>query len=132
MSFYDFGYSRLAGYSAATAEQQLLLCSSQDNGDVLWIDESMRSELERLHLAIERLKGKEIDRMSFSDLISLENQLNDSLHSVKDRKTQLLLNQVGRSRLQVKNKAPQIVSSSVLSLSYLSRSKTPPLKNRDD
>ncbi|KAL0876259.1 hypothetical protein Bca101_025964 [Brassica carinata] len=70
--------------------------------------------------------------MSFSDLISLENQLNDSLHSVKDRKTQLLLNQVGRSRLQVKNKAPQIVSSSVLSLSYLSRSKTPPLKNRDD
>lgn len=33
-----------------------------------------------------RLKGKELDGMSFPDLISLENQLNDSLHSVKDQK----------------------------------------------
>ena len=79
-------------------------------------DESLRSELERLQLAIEyasvsldkklvfvlvlkllpfhffwfivyrRLKGKELEGMGFSDLISLENQLNDSLHSVKDRK----------------------------------------------
>ncbi|KAF8049252.1 hypothetical protein N665_2263s0004 [Sinapis alba] len=98
------------GYIAATAghrqrveqQQQLLLCSSQDNGDVLRTDEPLRSELERLQLAIERLKGKELEGMSFSDLISLENQLNDSLHSVKDQKTQLLLNQVERSRLQEK------------------------------
>ncbi|CAH8384052.1 unnamed protein product [Eruca vesicaria subsp. sativa] len=96
------------GYSATTAdhrqkeEQQLLLCSSQDNGDVLRTGESLRSELGRLQLAIERLKGKELEGMSFSDLISLENQLNDSLHSVKDRKTQILLNQVEKSRLQEK------------------------------
>ncbi|KAL0725499.1 hypothetical protein Bca4012_040098 [Brassica carinata] len=96
------------GYSAATAghikreDQPLLLCSSQENGDVLQTDESLRSELERLQLAIERLKGKELEGMSFSDLISLENQLSDSLHSVKDQKTQLLLNQVERSRLQEK------------------------------
>ena len=96
------------GHSAATSghrqkeEQQLLLCSSQDNGDVLGTDESLRSELERLQLAIERLKGKELEGMSFPDLISLENQLSDSLHSVKDRKTQLLLSQVERSRLQEK------------------------------
>ncbi|KAF3557237.1 hypothetical protein F2Q69_00014896 [Brassica cretica] len=69
---------------------------------MLRTDESLRSELERLQLAIERLKGKELEGMGFSDLISLENQLNDSLHSVKDRKTQLLLNQVERSRLQEK------------------------------
>ncbi|KAF2601821.1 hypothetical protein F2Q70_00026654 [Brassica cretica] len=105
---YDFSSGRY-GYSAVTAghrqreeQQQLLLCSSQENGDVLRTDESLRSELERLQLAIERLKGKELEGMSFSDLISLENQLNDSLHSVKDRKTQLLLNQVERSRLQEK------------------------------
>ncbi|KAJ0245872.1 Agamous-like MADS-box protein AGL18 [Hirschfeldia incana] len=89
------------GYSAATPEQQLLLCASQDNGDVLPTDDSRRSELERLQLAIE-LKGKELEGMSFSDLVSLENQLNDSLHCVKDRKTQLLLSQVERSRLQEK------------------------------
>ncbi|KAG2287797.1 hypothetical protein Bca52824_047401 [Brassica carinata] len=34
-------------------QQQLLLCSSQENGDVLRNDESLRSELERLQLAIE-------------------------------------------------------------------------------
>ncbi|KAJ4885098.1 Agamous-like MADS-box protein AGL18 [Raphanus sativus] len=95
------------GYNAETADhkqreqQQLLLCSSShENGVVLRKDESMRSELERLQLAIERLKGKELEGMSFSDLISLENQLNDSLHSVKNQKTQLLLSQVERSRLQ--------------------------------
>ncbi|ESQ44336.1 hypothetical protein EUTSA_v10006251mg [Eutrema salsugineum] len=95
------------GYSSATGdqrqrEQQLLLCSSQENGAVLRRDDSMKSELERLQLAIERLKGKALDGMSFSDLITLENQLNDSLHSVKDQKTQILLNQVERSRLQEK------------------------------
>ncbi|CAH8384735.1 unnamed protein product [Eruca vesicaria subsp. sativa] len=94
------------GYSAASAdhkqlqEQQLVLCASQENGAVLRKDDAMRNELERLHLAIQRLKGKELDGMSFSDLISLENQLNDSLHSVKDQKTQILLNQVERSRLK--------------------------------
>ncbi|KAJ4890811.1 Agamous-like MADS-box protein AGL18 [Raphanus sativus] len=58
------------GYSAATSghrqkeEQQLLLCSSQDNGDLLWTDESLTSELERLQLAIEKIKGKEFEGMS--------------------------------------------------------------------
>ena len=76
--------------------------------------------------------------MSFSDLISLENQLNDSLHSVKNQKvktieqflfkklksicvssldlqsfvliqTQLLLSQVERSRLQVRTRLTQTV-----------------------
>lgn len=39
-----------------------------------------------------RLKGKELEGMSFSDLISLENQLNDSLHSVKDQKVKKATN----------------------------------------
>ncbi|KAJ4896073.1 Agamous-like MADS-box protein AGL18 [Raphanus sativus] len=97
------------GHTAASADhkpkeeeqQQLLLCSSQENGAVvLRKDDAMKNELERLQLAIQRLKGKELEGMSFSDLISLENQLNDSLHSVKDQKTQILLNQVERSRLK--------------------------------
>lgn len=79
-------------------------------------DDSVKGELERLQLAIEcvspcdkycvcscvkflffigfdsylflnrRLKGKELGGMSLSDLISLENQLNESLHNVKDQK----------------------------------------------
>ncbi|KAJ0246755.1 Agamous-like MADS-box protein AGL18 [Hirschfeldia incana] len=107
---YDFSSGcmeqTLSRYGAASAdhkpkeEEQLLLCSSQENGVVLRKDDAMKNELERLQLAIQRLKGKELEGMSFSDLISLENQLNDSLHSVKDQKTQILLNQVERSRLK--------------------------------
>lgn len=41
-----------------------------------------------------RLKGKELDGMSFPDLISLENQLNDSLHSVKDKKVLLIYSKI--------------------------------------
>ncbi|EOA24618.1 hypothetical protein CARUB_v10017886mg [Capsella rubella] len=95
------------GYTAASTEhkqreKQLLLCSSHENEAVLRNDDSMKGELERLQLAIERLKGKELDGMSFPDLITLENQLNESLHSVKDQKTKFLLNQIERSRLQEK------------------------------
>ncbi|KAF8114755.1 hypothetical protein N665_0034s0094 [Sinapis alba] len=95
-----YGYS--ADHKQREQEQLLLCASSHQNGVVLRKDESMKSELERLQLAIERLKGKELDGMSFSDLISLENQLNDSLLNVKNQKTQLLLSQVERSRLQEK------------------------------
>ncbi|XP_010504666.1 PREDICTED: agamous-like MADS-box protein AGL18 [Camelina sativa] len=95
------------GYTTASAEhkqreQQLLLGASHDNEAVLRNDDSMKGELERLQLATERLKGKELDGMSFPDLISLETQLNESLRSVKDQKTKLLLNQIERSRLQEK------------------------------
>ncbi|CAN6928037.1 unnamed protein product [Brassica oleracea var. botrytis] len=78
--------SRRYGYIAADHRQR---------------EESMASELKRLQLAIERVKGKELEGMSFSDLVSLESQLNDSLLRVKDQKT-ILLNQVERSRLQEK------------------------------
>ena len=36
------------------------------------------------------MKGKELEGMSFSDLISLESQLNDSLHSVKNQKVKTI------------------------------------------
>ncbi|CAL9246046.1 unnamed protein product [Arabidopsis halleri] len=95
------------GYTTASTEhkqreKQLLISASHENEVVLRNDDSMKGELERLQLAIERLKGKALDGMSFPDLISLENQLNESLHSVKDQKTQILLNQIERSRLQEK------------------------------
>ncbi|CAH8268928.1 unnamed protein product [Arabidopsis lyrata] len=95
------------GYTTASTEhkqreKQLLICASHENEAVLRNDDSVKGELERLQLAIERLKGKALDGMSFPDLISLENQLNESLHSVKDQKTQILLNQIEKSRLQEK------------------------------
>ncbi|WZZ64539.1 hypothetical protein YC2023_075909 [Brassica napus] len=54
-------------------------------------EESMTSEFKRLQLAIERVKGKELEGMSFSDLISLESQLNDSLLSLKDQKIESMV-----------------------------------------
>ncbi|CAN7097449.1 unnamed protein product [Brassica rapa subsp. narinosa] len=82
---YNFS-SRRYGYIAADHRQR---------------EESMASELKRLQLAVERVKGKELEGMSFSDLISLESQLNDSLLRVKDQKT-ILLNQLETSQLQEK------------------------------
>ncbi|ANM64793.1 AGAMOUS-like 18 [Arabidopsis thaliana] len=97
-----YGYTTASTEHKQQREHQLLICASHGNEAVLRNDDSMKGELERLQLAIERLKGKELEGMSFPDLISLENQLNESLHSVKDQKTQILLNQIERSRIQEK------------------------------
>ncbi|KAL0661447.1 hypothetical protein Bca4012_098284 [Brassica carinata] len=53
-------------------------------------------------LMFKRVKGKELEGMSFSDLISLESQLNDSLLSVKDQKEKRTLeeNQLLRKQIE--------------------------------
>ena len=50
--------------------------------------------------------------MSFSDLISLENQLNDSLHSVKDQKVKRAYNNLYSKRLIPDLKSFVLISDS--------------------
>ncbi|XP_010527508.1 PREDICTED: agamous-like MADS-box protein AGL18 [Tarenaya hassleriana] len=98
-----YGYSSPASDQRQQQHQQPL----QDNYAEKKTSDSLKSELERLHLCYERMKGKELDGLNFSELLSLENQLNEALLSIKDQKkfrlvqTQVLLNQIERSRLQL-------------------------------
>ncbi|XP_010554819.1 PREDICTED: agamous-like MADS-box protein AGL18 isoform X2 [Tarenaya hassleriana] len=114
---YDFSSSSMHqtlsryGYSSVSSdhwEQPQLLQHQQPHPSLFQdIDasedsDSLKSELERLHLSYERMNGRELDGLSFQELLSLENQLNEALLNIKDRKTQVLLNQIERSRLQEK------------------------------
>ncbi|XP_010545211.1 PREDICTED: agamous-like MADS-box protein AGL18 isoform X2 [Tarenaya hassleriana] len=101
------------GYSSSTSDhihQREILqhqrphhCPLQDNDDASRQNSDfLKTELERLHLSYERMKGKELNGLSFPELLSLENQLNEALLSIKDQKTQVLLDQIERSRFQEK------------------------------
>ncbi|XP_028789464.1 agamous-like MADS-box protein AGL18 isoform X2 [Neltuma alba] len=60
----------------------------------------LRDEIRKLRLAYLRMMGKELDGLKFKELQKLENQLSEGILSVKEKKEQLLLDQLGRSRLQ--------------------------------
>ncbi|KAF7819044.1 agamous-like MADS-box protein AGL18 [Senna tora] len=47
-----------------------------------------------------RMMGKELDGLKFKELQNLENQLSEGILSVKDKKEQVLVEQLRRSRLQ--------------------------------
>ncbi|GAA0159667.1 MADS box transcription factor [Lithospermum erythrorhizon] len=49
---------------------------------------------------ISRMMGKELEGLNFKELQKLEHQLNEGILSVKDRKEQILLEQLEKSRLQ--------------------------------
>ncbi|XP_021911128.1 agamous-like MADS-box protein AGL18 [Carica papaya] len=47
-----------------------------------------------------KMNGKELDGLSFKELQQLEHQLSQGLLSIKDKKEQVILEQLKRSRLQ--------------------------------
>ncbi|KAJ7976755.1 MADS-box transcription factor [Quillaja saponaria] len=60
----------------------------------------LKDEFTRLQLAYLRMMGKELDGLSLKELQLLEDQLSEGLLSVKDKKEQVILDQLRRSRLQ--------------------------------
>ncbi|KAK3217906.1 hypothetical protein Dsin_011876 [Dipteronia sinensis] len=60
---------------------------------------SLKDEFARLRLAYLRMSGKELDGLSFQELNQLEHQLSEGILSVKDKKEQVLVEQLKRSRL---------------------------------
>ncbi|XP_010279518.1 PREDICTED: agamous-like MADS-box protein AGL15 isoform X3 [Nelumbo nucifera] len=60
----------------------------------------LKDEIARLRMANRRMMGKELMGLSLKELQNLEHQLSEGILSVKDRKEQLLLEQLEKSRLQ--------------------------------
>ncbi|KAJ7972203.1 Agamous-like MADS-box protein AGL18 [Quillaja saponaria] len=60
----------------------------------------LKDEFTRLQLAYLQMMGKELDGLSLKELQLLEDQLSEGLLSVKDKKEQVLLDQIQTSRLQ--------------------------------
>ncbi|CAL5420812.1 unnamed protein product [Camellia sinensis] len=62
--------------------------------------DALRGEVEKLQKGYRRTMGKDLEGMSFKELQQLEHQLNEGILSVKDRKEQVLLEQLEKSKLQ--------------------------------
>ncbi|XP_011091774.1 agamous-like MADS-box protein AGL15 [Sesamum indicum] len=60
----------------------------------------LKEEIEKLKLKQLRFLGKDFTGMSLQDLRALEQQLNEGLLCIKERKEQLLMQQLAQSRVQ--------------------------------
>ncbi|TKY53372.1 Agamous MADS-box protein AGL18 [Spatholobus suberectus] len=60
----------------------------------------LKDEITKLHSAYLRMMGKELDGLSLKELQHLENQLSEGILAVKDKKEQVLVEQLRRSRIQ--------------------------------
>ncbi|XP_059428117.1 agamous-like MADS-box protein AGL18 isoform X1 [Corylus avellana] len=61
---------------------------------------ALKDEFAKLRLEYLRMLGKELDDLSFKELQHLEEQLSEGILSVKDKKEEVLLEQLKRSKLQ--------------------------------
>ncbi|XP_041024556.1 agamous-like MADS-box protein AGL18 [Juglans microcarpa x Juglans regia] len=61
---------------------------------------TLKDELAKLRLGYMRMLGKELDGLNFNELQNLEDQLSEGVLSVKDKKEEVLLEQLKKSRLQ--------------------------------
>ncbi|KAF7804067.1 agamous-like MADS-box protein AGL18 [Senna tora] len=61
----------------------------------------LKDEITKLRLACLRMMGKELDGLNFKEMQQLESQLNEGILSVKNKKEQVLLEQLRRSRAEV-------------------------------
>ncbi|CAK9155591.1 unnamed protein product [Ilex paraguariensis] len=61
---------------------------------------ALKDEVAKLWKAHRRMMGMELEGLSFEELQNLEHQLHEGILSVKDRKEQVLLEQLEKSRLQ--------------------------------
>ncbi|XP_059669554.1 agamous-like MADS-box protein AGL18 [Cornus florida] len=62
--------------------------------------DALKAEVARLQRVHRRMMGKELEGLSLKELQHLENELNEGMLSVKDKKEQVLLEQLEKSRLQ--------------------------------
>ncbi|XP_009787834.1 agamous-like MADS-box protein AGL15 [Nicotiana tabacum] len=62
--------------------------------------DSLKDELSKLKIKQMRLLGKDLNGLGLSELRLLEHQLNEGLLAIKDRKEELLIQQLENSRMQ--------------------------------
>ncbi|KAL3534369.1 hypothetical protein ACH5RR_002830 [Cinchona calisaya] len=61
---------------------------------------ALKSEVAKLQLVQRQMAGKELGGLNFQELQHIEHQLHEGILAVKDRKEQLLLEQLEKSKLQ--------------------------------
>lgn len=64
--------------------------------------DAMNDEIAKLRTTYLRMMGKELEGLTYKELQHLEQQLTEGLLSVKDKKEQVLVEQLNRSKLQEK------------------------------
>ncbi|CAK7342630.1 unnamed protein product [Dovyalis caffra] len=60
---------------------------------------ALKDEVSKLRLTCLQMMGQQLDGLSFKDLQHLEHQLNEGILSVKDKKDQILMDQLKKSRM---------------------------------
>ncbi|XP_058728227.1 agamous-like MADS-box protein AGL18 [Vicia villosa] len=82
-------------------QQQQQQPTEQPRAQVVELDTTLlQEEITKLRSAYLRMSGKELDGLSFKELQHLENQLCEGVLAVKNKKEQMLVEQLKRSRLQ--------------------------------
>ncbi|XP_020207051.1 agamous-like MADS-box protein AGL18 [Cajanus cajan] len=85
------------GVESDCAEQPLGVPPTHDmEGDT----NLLKDEITKLRSAYIRMMGKELDGLSLKELQHLENQLSEGIQAVKNKKEQVLVEQLRRSRIQ--------------------------------
>ncbi|KAL8095373.1 MADS-box transcription factor 23 isoform X3 [Apium graveolens] len=62
--------------------------------------DALKLEIAKLQKVYRRMMGKELEGLNYKELQHLEHQLNEGILSVKDRKEQVLLEQLEKSKFQ--------------------------------
>lgn len=102
---YDFSNTSMEHTLSRYSKGLDLDCAEQPSDEpptmVMEPDTSLlKDEITKLRSAYLRMIGKELDGLSLKELQHLENQLTEGMLAVKDKKEQVLLEQLRRSRLQ--------------------------------
>nr|KYP73651.1 Agamous-like MADS-box protein AGL15 [Cajanus cajan] len=88
------------GVESDCAEQPLVLLLRTFNQDMEGDTNLLKDEITKLRSAYIRMMGKELDGLSLKELQHLENQLSEGIQAVKNKKEQVLVEQLRRSRIQ--------------------------------
>ncbi|KAM7500154.1 hypothetical protein LguiA_024568 [Lonicera macranthoides] len=97
---YEFSSSRmeqiLARYNTSPDSTELPSIETVVEPEV----DALKAEVAKLRKVYRRMMGKELEGLSFKELQHLEHQLNEGILSVKDKKEQVLMEQLEKSRFQ--------------------------------
>lgn len=98
---YEFSSSRMeqiiARYNNKSPDTSEL--PSIENDAAPEVD-ALKMEIAKLQKVYRRMIGKELEGLNYKELQQLEHQLNEGILSVKDRKEQVLLEQLEKSKFQ--------------------------------
>ncbi|XP_027069012.1 MADS-box transcription factor 23-like isoform X1 [Coffea arabica] len=101
---YEFASTRmeqiLARYNTNPESSKLITMENKTENEPQPQADALKSEIAKLQLVQRQMTGKELGGLNFQELQHLEHQLHEGILAVKDRKEQVLLEQLEKSKLQ--------------------------------